>query len=103
MHSSVRGENSIRVIDGRGIGIVAEIIPGPWIANFHWGCSGPLEAGQIVAHDLRIIPRQMSLMQFSSAISVFVIACTRDGIDVHNVRGRGDIWPRTSVGTSEVC
>ena len=76
-HSSVRGESSVRVIDGRGTGVIAEIGV-PWRATF-----GPWSANQVVALDLRKIPRQMSLMQFSTFISVFVIACTRDGLDPH--------------------
>ena len=46
-----------------------------------------------------MILRPMSLMQFSIAISVFVIACTRDGLDLHCVAGQGDIWPQTFEGT----
>ena len=94
MHSSVRGENSILVIDGRGIGMVAEIgVPrvateGPWSAS-----------PRIVAH-------KISLYSFGIAsieIRLPVLACTRDGHDVHNVRGRGDKRPLTFVGSSEVC
>ena len=77
-HSSVRGESSVRVIDGRGIGIVAEIGV-PWSsATF-----GPWSASKSVALDLRKMSRKMSPMQFSILISVFVIACTRDGLDPH--------------------
>ena len=76
-HSSVRGESSVRVIDGRGTGVIAEIGV-PWRATF-----GPWSANQVVALDLRKIPTQMSLIQFSTLISIFVIAGTRDGLDVH--------------------
>ena len=76
-HSSVRGESSVRVIDGRGSGEVAEI-GYPWSATF-----GPWSASQFVALDLREIRRQMSRIQFSTLISIFVIAGTRDGLDVH--------------------
>ena len=76
-HSSVRGESSVRVIDGRGIGVVTEIGV-PWSATF-----GPWSASKSVALDLRKMSRKMSRMQFSTFISVFVIACTRDGRDPH--------------------
>ena len=93
-HSSVRGESSVRVIDGRGIGVVAEIV-WKWSATF-----GPWSASKFVALDLRIIIRQMSRIQFSQEHQ-FVIACTRDGLDLHCGAGQGDIWPQTFVGTKD--
>ena len=94
MKSFVRGENSILVIDGRGIGMVAEIgvpretTPCPWSAS-------PLR----LAHKISFSYAGLASIE----IRLPVLACTRDGHDVHNVRGRGDKRPLTFVGSSEVC